>query len=93
MLFESIVEYMFFYFQKESPETISVFELTARTTNALEAFNGVLGKTIPKRSHFFRFVHSLLKIEREKAYEVQTLIATGGASAPVKKSSSAVSIF
>lgn len=59
----------------------------------MEAFNNVMGSTIPKHGHFFKFVKSLLKIERQKACEVTALIATGGASAPVKKSTSVVSIF
>lgn len=72
--------YIWKYIFQEGPESISVFGLTYRTTGSLEAFNGVLGKNIPPRAHFFRFVRHLLVQERNKAIAVNKLVESGGAS-------------
>lgn len=69
-----------------------MFNLANRSTGSLEGFNGFIGKAIPKRSHFFRFVRGLLKIERKKTQDVSKLASSGGATANNKKSSSKVSL-
>lgn len=56
-----------------------------------EGFNGVLGKKIDKKGHFFRFVRALLLQERDKFYDVRNLIATGGLSANAQKNKDKVS--
>lgn len=67
-------------FYQEGPQVISVFKLTTRTTGALEAINGVLGKRIMKHDHFFKLVAHLLAHEYEKSRDFDILIASGGLS-------------
>lgn len=55
------------------PEHFSLFKLTTRTTSALEAYNGVLGRLIQKRGNFFKFVEVLRDEEYEKSKNVSTL--------------------
>lgn len=47
----------------EGPDKISVFNLYTRTTGSLENYNGILGRKIIKRGHFFKFVKVLLDEE------------------------------
>jgi hypothetical protein len=56
-----------------------------RTTNALEAYNGVLGKKISKKGHFFKFVKILLDEEFASSREFQQLVDSGGSSAIAQK--------
>lgn len=57
----------------------------SRTTNALEAYNGVIGDRMPAKGHFFRFVLNLLKEEFIKARKFANSIRTGGASDEKKR--------
>lgn len=59
---------------------ISVYDRIARTTNALEAYNGALGKKMDKKGHFFTFVSFLQHEEYQKSYEFGELIKSGGRS-------------
>lgn len=70
---------------QESPESISVFDLRKRSNNGLEANNGTLGASVPKRAPFFRFILAMLEFEKQKSYEVALLVETGGASKPVQR--------
>lgn len=63
---------------QEGANTISVFGRQTRTTNALEAYNGVIGKRMPKKGQFFRFLKVLLQEEYNKCKEFSDLIRTGG---------------
>lgn len=78
---------------QETPETISVFGLLIRTTCALEGYNGVLGRKIAKKGHFFKFVRALLIEERDKSYDVKTLVSTGGLSSNPQKKKDKVIFF
>lgn len=60
------------------PEHFSLFKLTTRTTSALEAYNGVLGRLIQKRGNFFKFVEVLRDEEYEKSKQFSILIESGG---------------
>lgn len=65
---------------QETPETISVYGLSSRTTSALEAYNGVLGKTIQSKGAFFKFVSAIRSEEFIKQRDLVQLIDSGGAS-------------
>lgn len=69
----------------------------SRTTNALEAYNGHLGRRVNAKGHFFRFVLVLLEEEFAKARDFHVAIQTGGASSqtsqPAKRRKYMVSIF
>lgn len=58
------------WIRKEGPDSISVFNKNNRTTCAVEAYNGVLGKSIQGGTTFFRFVEALRSEEfaRWKAF-------------------------
>lgn len=62
-----------------------MFDLEHRTTGALESFNGVLGRSIPNHSNFFRFVHALRLQEQKKAYDVNVIVESGGGVGIKKK--------
>lgn len=64
---------------------ISVYKKSARTTNALEAYNGALGKKIAKKGHFFQFMGVLLNEESMKSHEFVNLTRSGGGSDKNKK--------
>lgn len=68
------------------PEHFSLFKLTTRTTSALEAYNGVLGRLIQKRGNFFKFVEVLRDEEYEKSKNFSTLIESGGTEPLVQSS-------
>lgn len=59
---------------QEGPENISVFNKWTRTTGALEAYNGVLGRKIIGKSHFFKFVKVLLDEEYRKCRELHSIL-------------------
>lgn len=59
---------------QEGAEKISVFNLWTRTTGALEAYNGSLGRKIIKRGHFFKFVRVLLDEEFKKSRSFDSLL-------------------
>lgn len=68
-----------------------MFDIVNRSTGAVEANNGVMGKSIPPHAHFFRFLLSLRMVEWSKAKFVKHLVASGGQTAPDKKGKSKVS--
>lgn len=59
---------------QEGADKISVFGRQTR----LEAYNGVIGKRMPKKGQFFRFLKVLLQEEYNKCKEFSYLIRTGG---------------
>lgn len=65
---------MISYCFKEGPGNISVFNKWTRTTGALEAYNGVLGRKIVGKSHFFKFVKVLLDEEYRKCRDFHSLL-------------------
>lgn len=73
-------------YSKDEPLATKIY----RTTGSVEAFNGSLGKNIPKRSHFFRFVRGLMRIDRDKVIKVNSLVESSGATAANKRSDSKV---
>lgn len=62
-----------------------MFGTSTRTTSAIEAYNGVLGRMIPKHGNFFKFVSILLYEEFSKSRDLKLLIDCGGALGKVKK--------
>ncbi|XP_067635870.1 endoplasmic reticulum-Golgi intermediate compartment protein 2 isoform X3 [Eurosta solidaginis] len=62
------------WMQKIDPHNFSVFDSEIRTTSAIEAYNGVIGKSIPKKATFFKFVAFLQMQEFEKVAGVLHLI-------------------
>lgn len=67
------------------PEIFSVFNLTTRTNNAVEGYNGVLGRIIYKNQNFFKFVKDLLNEEFSKTRDFNYSINAGGSSTRKKK--------
>lgn len=59
-------------------ENFSVFKEATRTTSAIEAYNGVLGRMIAKTGNFFKFVKVLQSEEFSKHRDFQLLIESGG---------------
>lgn len=47
--------------------------LETRTTCAVEAFNGVLGRGLPGNTNFFNFVHYIKKIELVKSIKLRNM--------------------
>lgn len=79
ILFNKFVAYLLnmfviSYFQ-EGAESISVWKLENRTTCAVEAINGVIGRGIPGNSNFFNFVHYLQRFELSRSIKFRNLYA------------------
>lgn len=68
----NILLYFSIYFQ-EGPKSISVWKLENRTTCAVEAINGVIGRGIPGSSNFFNFVHFLQRFELARGIKFRNL--------------------
>lgn len=66
---------MFFYQFQEGAKSISVWQLETRTTCAVEAINGVLGRGIPGNSNFFNFVHFIQKFEAARWLKIRNIAA------------------
>lgn len=62
-----------------------------RTTCAVEAYNGVLGKKIVAKATFFKFVEAIQCEELAKSIEFRQHIDSGGASTSTEKNKYAVS--
>lgn len=60
------------------PHNFSVFDSEIRTTSAIEAYNSVIGKSIPKKATFFKFVAFLQMQEFEKVRKFELLMNTNG---------------
>lgn len=74
-MFESYLKYYERQWMvKEGPSKISVFKLYTRTTGALEAYNGSLGRKIISKGHFFKFVKVLLDEDYRKSKSFATLL-------------------
>lgn len=58
---------------------------STRTTSALEAYNGVLGRLISKHGNFFKFVRILQSEELAKGRDFALLISSGGACVKSKR--------
>lgn len=69
---------------------MSVFGTTTRTTSAIEAYNGVLGRIIPKHGNFFKFVKMLQNEEFSKGRELELLINSGGTYGTSRRKRSAI---
>lgn len=52
-----------------------------RTTSSLEAYNGVLNKTIVNKGHFFNFIHDLRAEEFIKREELEAYMISGAKTA------------
>lgn len=59
---------------KEGPEKISVYRRETRTTCAVEAYNGVIGRKIKNHANFFVFVEALQKEEFSKSISLSQQI-------------------
>lgn len=49
-----------------------------RTTSAIEAYNGVLGRTLPKSGNFFKFTKTIQDEEFMKSRDFEILVESGG---------------
>lgn len=58
-------------------ENFSVYRQNTRTTSAVEAYNGVLGKSIDKNGNFFKFTKAIRKEEFFKSRHF-AMLADGG---------------
>lgn len=76
---------LFFFFFKVTPEVFSVFLKRTRTTSAVEAYNGVIGRIIQKNGNFFKFVKALIDEEFNKSRDFELLICSGGSHGTSKK--------
>lgn len=56
-----------------------------RTTCAVEAYNGVLGRKIHHHGNFFNFVACILKQELIKSIQLRNCIESGGAETTKSK--------
>lgn len=63
---------------QEGAANITVHGLTSRTTNALEAYNGVLGRKIKKKGNFYAFVEEIQEEEFAKRVGFDSTIKSGG---------------
>lgn len=72
---------------------MSVYMKDTRTSNAIEAYNGAIGKRFPAKGNFFRFALILLQEEFSKAKDFADLVQTGGASSENKKRKYSVRIL
>lgn len=63
---------------KEGPEKISVFKQHTRTTCAVEAYNGAIGRNIQGGLKFFRFVDALRSEEFARWKEFRDHVNSGG---------------
>lgn len=72
---------------------ISVHNRSSRTTNSLEAYNGVLGRKIGKKGHFFKFMEEIQDQEYSKRIDFDNLIKSGGASAASKRTRVCLILF
>lgn len=52
--------------------------MATRTTSAIEAYNGVLGRLLPKRGQFFKFVSILRDEEFHQSRNFHQLVESGG---------------
>lgn len=68
-----------------------MYGLGNRTTGAVEAHNGVMGRNLPKRGGFFTTVRSLRMQEEKKFMDIQTIIRSGGGEGSKLKLNSKVS--
>lgn len=69
---------MVFRWLQEGPKNISVFGRDSRTTSALEAYNGALGKRIKAKGDFYNFAKCLQQEEFTKMTDFKLMIESGG---------------
>lgn len=81
----SFKTFLNFTFLQIGPEKISVSNTSTRTTSALEAYNGILGKMIPKHGNFFKFVQVLQAEEFSKSREFEQFVSSGGSFGKPKR--------
>lgn len=62
-----------FHKKQHKTNSLSVFNLTMRTTSSLEAFNSSLNRSIPKKAHLFKFIECLKLHESRKADRMYSL--------------------
>lgn len=72
-------------------EQISVYGLPKRSTGAVEAHNGVLGRNIPVKGGFFKTLRALRMQDEKRFLAVETIIKSGGGEGSKKKMESQVS--
>lgn len=63
---------------QEGASNISVFGRHTRTTCAIEAYNGVIGRKIRGNTNIFRFIDALLQEEFARSVEFGTHLRSGG---------------
>lgn len=55
-----------------------MFKLESRTTNAVEAYNGTLGRKIIGKSNFYKFVEAMRDEEYAKSKDMRDFADAGG---------------
>lgn len=63
-----------------------------RTTSALEGFNSQLGRRIPKKGNFFKFVKRLGEIEFAECRKMRQMVDSGGSINPRRDTARDISI-
>lgn len=64
-------------FIQETPSSFSVFDEVIRTTSALEGFNSQLGRTFQHHGNFYKFLDSLLDMEKVQVHDMLYLVNGG----------------
>lgn len=70
-------------------ENFSVFKQNTRTTSAVEAYNGVLGRSIEKNGNFFKFINAIRNEEFFKCRHFSMSVESGGSLQKQRKKASA----
>ncbi|XP_075163492.1 uncharacterized protein LOC142236118 [Haematobia irritans] len=73
------------WIQKIGGNSFSVYKQKTRTTSAVEAYNGVLGRLADKNGHFFKFVAIIRNEEFFKSCHFSMLSESGGSLCKRKK--------
>lgn len=70
-------------------ENFSVYKQNTRTTSAVEAYNGVLGRSIEKNGNFFKFINVIRNEEFFKSRHFFMSVEGGGSLQKQRKKASA----
>lgn len=76
------------YIIQVSCKNFTVHNQDTRTTSAVEAYNGILGRSAEKNGHFFKFVRIIRDEEFFKSRHFAMLCESGGSLAKKKRKSS-----
>lgn len=80
------------YSNQENPKTISVFELSMRTTSSLEGFNSQLNKKFAKQGNFFKFLRRLIEVEYVESRKMSQMVDSGGSAKSYREKQNDITI-